>query len=283
MKLAISSYSFNRFGQQVEGPECPPLTDMIRAAADYGVSGIELLGVQFESTERSYLNDLKYTALKNGIEICAVSAHHNFVNPDPEERRRQMEIVTKWVDVAAYLGAGVVRVFGGRWGTIPDFDAYMAAGGKEPPLEGYTDEQALGWVIEAFQMCTYYAEQHGVVLGLENHWGFTGDAEGTRRILEGVGSPWLRVILDTGNFLTDAEAQRAALAPYAVMVHAKTYVGGGIYYTLEIDYRQVRELLERVGFRGYISLEFEGKAHPDEGIPQSLAMLREAFGPALRG
>ena len=176
----------------------------------------------------------------------------------------------------------MVRVFGGRWGTIPKFDDYMAAKGKEPPLEGHTDEEALGWVIDSFKMCTYYAEQHGVVLGLENHWGFTGDAEGTRRIIEGVGSPWLRAILDTGNFLSDVEAQRAALAPYAIMVHATTYVGGGIYYTLDIDYREVRDLLESVGFRGYISLEFEGKAHPHEGIPQSLSMLREAFGPALR-
>ncbi len=282
MKLAISSYSFHRFGQQVEGKTPPPLTEMIQAAADYGVAGIELLGVHFESTERSYLNDLKYAALKHGITICAVSAHHNFVHPDPEERRRQMEIVTRWVDVAAHLGAGVVRVFGGRWQTIPDFKEYMAAGGKEPPLEGYTDEQALAWVIDAFKMCTYYAEQRGVVLGLENHWGFTGDAAGTQRILEGVGSPWLRVVLDTGNFLTDAEAQRAALAPYAVLVHAKTYIGGGIYYTLDIDYHAVRDLLTEVGFRGFISLEFEGEAHPDEGIPESLALLREAFAPVLR-
>ena len=99
------------------------------------------------------------------------------------------------------------------------------------------------------------------------------------RILRGVESPWVQVALDIGNFVyePDQYAEITALAPYAAIVHAKTYVGGGLYYDPKLDYRRVRNILERVKYRGYLSIEFEGKAHPDQGIPESVAILREAL------
>jgi sugar phosphate isomerase/epimerase len=68
------------------------------------------------------------------------------------------------------------------------------------------------------------------------------------------------------------------LAPHAVLVHAKTYFGGGEWYTLDIDYNRVAQILRQANFRGYISLEYEGKEDPHAGVPKSVAMLREAFG-----
>jgi L-ribulose-5-phosphate 3-epimerase len=100
------------------------------------------------------------------------------------------------------------------------------------------------------------------------------------RIVRAVDSPWLKVALDTGNFnfCPDPYAEMAALAPHTAMVHAKTYVGGGLYYTAELDYLRIIRLLWEHRFQGYLSLEFEGKAHPDVGIPESLALLRQALG-----
>jgi hypothetical protein len=31
-------------------------------------------------------------------------------------------------------------------------------------------------------------------------------------------------------------------------------------------------------YRGYVSLEFEGKENPDTAVPKSLALLRDPFG-----
>ncbi len=42
--------------------------------------------------------------------------------------------------------------------------------------------------------------------------------------------------------------------------------------------RKVRRLLEDARFRGYVSLEFEGNAHPDQGVPESIVMLRKTLG-----
>ena len=102
------------------------------------------------------------------------------------------------------------------------------------------------------------------------------------RIADAVDSPWLAVLMDTGNFLTapykDADYdQLAKLAPRAVFVQAKTYPGGGEWYTLRIDYSRIARMLADAGYRGYVSLEMEGKEDPDTAVPKSIKMLRKAF------
>jgi L-ribulose-5-phosphate 3-epimerase len=280
MKLAVSSYSFHRFGHGPEADEKPDFRTLIEACARLPLDGLELLGVHFERSDLEYLHELKQLAFRNGIALIAVSAHHNFVTPDPARRQDEIEKLSRWVDVAYELGAPAVRAFGGRWATRPKFADFMAARGEEPPLPGYTDDDGYAWTVEAFKSACEHAGRRGVTLALENHWGFTGTAAGVLRILSKVNSPWLRVVLDTGNFnfCPDPYAEMAALAPHAFMVHAKTYVGGGIFYTADLDYPRIAALLREAGFQGYVSLEYEGRAHPNQGIPESLALLREAFG-----
>jgi sugar phosphate isomerase/epimerase len=280
LKFAVSSYSFHRFGGGPEGNDKPTFDRMIERCAEWGIDGLELLGVHFEKTDPEELHRLKRFAFEHGVDLIAVSAHHNFVNPDPEKRLGEIDKLCRWADVARELGASAIRAFGGRWATRPNFAEFMAAKGEEPPIEGYAQGDGYDWSIEAFKIASYYASKRGVVVALENHWGFTHSSEGVFRILNGVGSPWLKVVLDIGNFnfCDDPYAEMAALAPHAAMVHAKTYVGGGIYYTADLDYRRVGGILKDAGFQGYASLEFEGKAHPDQAIPESIAMLRAAFG-----
>src|SRR5438093_6679527 len=276
-KLAISSYSFHRFGEGPEGAAKPTFREMIERCAALGVEGIELLGVHFESTAPEELYALKQAAAQNGVAIVAVSAHHNFVEPDPAKRREQIDVVADWVDVARELGAPAVRVFGGRWQTRPNFADFMAAGGVESPRSGHTEDDGYAWTSEAFKIASYYAGRRGVTLALENHWGFTGSAAGVVRILDDVESPWLRVVLDTGNFnfRPDQYAELGELAPRAILVHAKTYVGGGLYYTADLDYRRIARLLKAAGHRGYVPIAFEGRAHPDQGVRGSAASLRD--------
>jgi sugar phosphate isomerase/epimerase len=67
-----------------------------------------------------------------------------------------------------------------------------------------------------------------------------------------------------------------------VFVQAKTYNGGGEWYTLDLDYKRIARILADVNYAGYISLEFEGKEDPNSGVPRSIAMLREAFNMSAR-
>ena len=119
-----------------------------------------------------------------------------------------------------------------------------------------------------------------MTLGLENHWGLGRTPEGVLRIVNAINSPWLMVTLDTGNFFEDPYDRLEMLAPKAVLVQAKTYYGGGRWYTLDLDYDRIARLLKKHNYRGYISLEFEGKEDPRTAVPKSLALLRKAFAQA---
>jgi sugar phosphate isomerase/epimerase len=97
------------------------------------------------------------------------------------------------------------------------------------------------------------------------------------RIVNALASPWLGVLMDTGNFLEAPYAKLQELAPHAAYVHAKTYFGGGEWYTLDLDYPKIAAILAGVRYRGYVSLEFEGKEDPETGVPKSIALLKSAF------
>jgi sugar phosphate isomerase/epimerase len=83
--------------------------------------------------------------------------------------------------------------------------------------------------------------------------------------------------MDCGNFLADPYPKLRAIAQHTALVHAKTYHGGGEWYTLDLDYTRVRDILAEVGFDGYVSLEFEGKEDAHTAVPKSIEMLRAAL------
>jgi sugar phosphate isomerase/epimerase len=242
-----------------------------------GFDGVEILLVQMENEDDSYLQSIKRQAFVNGLTLCGMSTHQGFVTPDPEERQRNVDRTIHQVELAYKLGIPTIRVNTGRWGTSSSFDELMANRGIEPPLDGYTDEDGYPWVIESLQACLPTAEQCGVVLGLENHWGLGRTPDGVLRIVEAIDSPWLQVTLDTGNFLEDPYAKLEMLAPKTVLVQAKTYYGGGTWYTLDLDYDRIAAVLRRHDYRGYVSLEYEGQEDYRTAIPKSLALLRNAF------
>jgi L-ribulose-5-phosphate 3-epimerase len=87
----------------------------------------------------------------------------------------------------------------------------------------------------------------------------------------------LRATCDIGNFLEDPYDKIEIIAPLASMVHFKTYFGGGLWYTLDLDYPRIAKILQKANYHGYLSLEFEGHESPLTGIPKSLEIIRKAF------
>ena len=242
-----------------------------------GFDGLEILQRQLTDTSRSALNEIKRHAFGLGLDLMGYSTHQGFVSPDEEKRKRNMAHTTDCLEQAYQLGISTMRVNTGTWGTSKSFDDLMANKGIEPPLEGHSDEEGFAWVIDAYGQLASEAKKRGVVMGLENHWGLGRTAAGVIRVVEAVNSPWLRATLDTGNFLEDKYEQMTALAPHCALVQAKTYYGGGTWYTLDLDYARIAEILANAGYRGYISLEFEGRDDILSGIRKSLAELRKHF------
>jgi L-ribulose-5-phosphate 3-epimerase len=271
--IAVSTYSFWRFKRNLK----MPIETCIDEAARMGFDGVDLLLIQMESEDNSYLQKLKRHALINGLDLCCMSTHQGYVYPDKAQRQKNIDLTLNQIEIAYRLGVPIVRINTGRWRTTRSFDDLMANRGIEPVLPGYTEEDGFKWVIDSIEKCLPKAEECGVILGLENHWGLARTPEGLLRIVNAINSPWLQVLLDTGNFLENPYDKLDMCAPQTVFMQAKTYYGGGLWYSLDLDYPRIARIMRKHNFRGYISLEFEGNEDYKTAIPKSLELLRRAF------
>jgi sugar phosphate isomerase/epimerase len=289
VKIALSSYSFLGFhGDSVDWSsprlwDRPTVFEMIDHCVEFGVDGIEFMN---EHLNKSGVNtpeklaELQQYAAIRGIRPVTLAASNNPLKTTPQERADDLAKLIGHIDWAAQLGTPFVRTLGGRWGTITDFKELTANRGEEPPQEGFTEDQGFEWTVTSLRYAAEYAGKRGVTLVLENHWGPTGTSAGCKKIHDAVDSPWLKYVLDTGNFfhLEDQYAEMETLLEDLAILHAKVYLGGSRVDVPDIDYARVNQLLQRINYTGYVSIEFEGKAHPKEGIPDGIATIRKHLG-----
>ncbi len=271
-KFAIATYSYWHFRE-------PKVTvqQVIDHASNLEVEGVDVLHVQMDNETPEYIRSLRTRAEDKNIELICLSIHQDFVDPDKAKRNKNIDHTKRCIDIAHDLGISYIRLNSGRWNTIESFDDLMANKGVEPVLPGFTEDDGFKWCIDSINECLPHAEQADVVLALENHWGLTRTPSGLLRIVNSIDSPWLGVLMDTGNFLEDPYEKLEEIAPQAVFVQAKTYYGGGEWYTLDLDYPRIAEILNKVNYKGYISLEFEGKEDANTGVPKSIELLKRSF------
>ncbi len=276
--IGVSTYSFWQFRP---GARRATISECVDKAAALGFDGVEILHVQMEDESNATLQKIKRQSHSLGMALMGFSTHQGFVTPNPQERESNVQKTLHQIEIAYRLGIPTMRINTGRWGTIKSFDDLMTKKGIEPALDGHTDDEAFKWVIDSLEKLIPRAEECGVVLGLENHWGLGRTADGVLKIVELIKSPWLQITLDTGNFLENSYDQIEKMASAAVpltLVQAKTYYGGGRWYALDLDYARIAGILRKHHYRGWISLEFEGNEDPMTGVPKSLEMLRKHFG-----
>ena len=192
------------------------------------------------------------------MEIYSIAVRTEMTKPTPELQAKELAGLKQWVDVAEKLGAGHIRVFGGK---IP---------------EGSTEEQAAGWVVEVLKRGAEYAGKKGIFLGLENHGGITEKAETIIKIIKQVDSPWVGVNVDTGNFVRNAYEQLEMITPYAASVQVKTEIRPGADgQRTASDWDRIAAMLVKSGYRGYLALEYEGKEPAPTAMPRLLTKLNQ--------
>lgn len=271
--IGVSTYSFWQFKNE----KLRNIENCIDTAAAMGFDAVEILHRQMTDESNAALQKIKRRAFVNGLALCGFSTHQSFLYASKEERQKNVDLTVKQIELAYAMGIPTMRVNTGTWRTSKNFDELMKNKGIEPPVKGFTDEDGFGWAIDGLTACLKTAEKCGVTLGLENHWGLGRTPEGVLRIVDAIQSPWLQVTLDTGNFLEAPYDKLEKLAPKTVLLQAKTYYGGGTWYTLDLDYDRIATIMRKANYRGYISLEFEGKDDAKSAIPKSLELLRKAF------
>jgi sugar phosphate isomerase/epimerase len=73
----------------------------------------------------------------------------------------------------------------------------------------------------------------------------------------------------------------ARIAPHVWLAHAKTYFGGGSWYTLDLDFARIFRILLDAGFTGFVSIEMEGAEEATTAVPKSIAVLQQAWAQAV--
>ena len=251
MKISCSSWSFHR---TIAAGKLDQLAWIEKCARELELDGVELLDIHFPGTGKEYLQKLKKRIVDLGLTIAAVSASNHFTTPDDAKRKEEVVKVKQWADIAAYLGTPVLRCFAGS--------------GKE-----LADPAIFQRTAAALKECADYCrDNHGIVLAMENHGGTS--AEQILGLIKAVGSDWFRLTLDTGNFSQDPYGSIRKAAPLAVFVHAKTFDIDERGNETQLDYDRIFQIFREVSYRGFISLEYEGKAEEELMIPKSIAFLK---------
>ena len=273
MDVSMCHYSLHRTWER-EGWSIAKLVDYV---ASLGVPGIDFHTrlIPPETTGR----ELRRAVAGAGLVLTGVSFSNNFNLSNADERAQQVERVQDWIRLAADAGAPVSRIFGGH-------------------LRDRSDERAKSegrkLILDALARVARTAEEHGVVLALENHGGLPCTAEEQIGVIESIGSPNLRATIDVGNYMQCGqeghEGTRLA-AEYAAYVHFKDFrrvddasspwgwsiepctVGDG-----DVDHATSLAALREAGYEGSVAIEYEGIEDELTGVPRSVEYTRSVMG-----
>jgi L-ribulose-5-phosphate 3-epimerase len=250
MKLCLSTWSLrDKINRDFPFHEFPRI-----ARERFGIRGVELCQVHFFQPDSRRLDQLLKSVADNGVSIVNIPIDvGNLSQRDPRKRAYDLRLIQGWVDVADYVGAPNVRV---------------NTGSQEPPLD-------LSITIAGYRTIADYAEPKGIKVGLENHGGISADPANLLQIVEAVGARRFGTVPDFGNFAPNARyAGLELIAPFALVAHAKTYDLDAEGNVPEFDFARCLQILNDVGYDGWLSIEFEGQGDQYEGVQRSIDLIR---------
>jgi len=273
MKVGIDSYCYHRFFGEVYPQQSDPgrrmtLEDFLQRARQLQAGGVSIESCFVPNKDPGYLREVKAMLDEFGMDRVWAWGH-----PDGLEGGRNREAYREMIaslDQAAWVGAGVMRVVG------------SSLSFRHEP-----HEPQIARLTEMFREAVKAAQDRGIRLAVENHIDFT--AEEILRLLGEVGSPYLGLNFDTGNFLRlldDPVKAMKKLAPFVLATHVKdlkpqkgvsadewfffssTPVGDGL-----VEIEQLVRLLDEAGYQGFLAVEIDF-LHPDYGGDEDGAVAR---------
>ncbi|MES2373234.1 MAG: sugar phosphate isomerase/epimerase family protein [Bacteroidota bacterium] len=264
-KISLNAYSFNA-----------PLTnkkttldEVIEFCAKTGFDAIDITGYYFpgypEIPSDEYIFHLKNKAHRLGLDISGTGVRNEFGDPDKTKRAADVVLVKKWIEVAAKLGAPVIRIFTAK--SLP---------------ANYKWEQAEEWIIEDIKECVEHGKKHGVIVAVQNHNDFVRTADQTIDIIKKVNSEWFGLVLDTGSFVTNEPySEIEKTAQYAVnwQVKEKLNYNGK---SENMDLEKLFRIIYASSYRGYLPIETLSPGDPFQIVPPFLKLVKDALAKAMK-
>jgi len=242
MRLAIFAKTFPR-------PSLAATLDAV-VAAGFNAAQFNLALAGDASSE-----EIAAAHRERGLEMVACSGTVNLAHPDPIRRAAGLAWLLTLIAAAPALGTRCVTLCTGT--RDPD-DVWRAHPDNSTPAAWADMRASVDAAVAA-------AEAAGITLGVEPELGnVVRDAEAARRLLDEVGSPALKIVMDAANLAPGADVLRASfelLGGDIVLAHAKEIDGA-------VDYPLYLSLLRGVGFDGPLVLH---------GMPETRIAAAVAF------
>ena len=281
MKVSVSSYSFSqqfRLGRMTQ-------LACVAKAKEMGFDAIEFTDIVGETLDqqKEYAKKIREEADRVGIEINAYTIGANLYQPTPEAQAAEVERLKGQVDVAAILGAKVMRhdvcYSLGKTGNSRSFGLMLPT------------------IAEGARQVTAYAETLGIKTCTENHGYIAQDSYRVEQLFNAVAHDNYGLLVDIGNFLCADEDPAMAVsrvAPYVVHVHLKdmlyrsaptgsctamtrggNYFCGTVVGEGDVPVKKCLKIIKATGYDGFISLEYEGAEDCLTGIARGLANVKK--------
>lgn len=263
------------------------LEEVASVCSQLGADGLELMHPYWEDCTA---RQLKRMAAEAGLRLVCHIFHSDLIVPSGS-RREAVERTFRLLDRTAEMGSRL---------------AMIVPGTVKP---GVPLSEQRSWLVEGLAACAAHAQSIGITLVAENIdyppvQPLMGKGADCAAIAAEIDSPAFRLIFDTAAplFVHEAPQQAlAAMAPYLAHVHLKNarplkpgepagryldstrgrrFQGTSLREGV-VDLKPLLAELQRLGYDGCLSIEYQGEADPRQVLRQDIAYVRGLLGQGL--
>ena len=170
------------------------LTEWIGLASTLDVEGLEFYS-GFLNDDLAFLGEVKACMEEHDLQMPMLCCSPDFTQPDPERLREEVEREKRMIELTSFFRGRFCRVLSGQ---------------RRPEV---SREAGVSQVVGVLKSLLPFAEEHGVVLTMENHykdnyWQYPEFAQKMDvfvEIVEQIDSPWFGVNYDPSNTVLAGE------------------------------------------------------------------------------
>lgn len=170
------------------------LLEWIELGSTLGVEGLEFYSGFLEDDEQ-FLCDIKKALERHHLAMPMLCCSPDFTTPDLQALQKEIEYEKRMIEITAFFGGQFCRVLSGQ---------------RRPEV---SRNAGVAQVVHVIRELLPFAEAHGVVLAMENHykdnyWKFPEFAQKMDvfvEIVEQIDSPWFGVNYDPSNAILAGE------------------------------------------------------------------------------
>jgi sugar phosphate isomerase/epimerase/pimeloyl-ACP methyl ester carboxylesterase len=212
------------------------------------------------------------------LSVAAVSGTFNMIDPDLAKRREGLRRLGEIAASCGQLGAPMVTLC---TGTRDPTDMWRAHP-QNDSAEAWQD------LLASMEIALKIADKYDVCLGIEpESANVVNSAKKARRLLDEMGSPRLKIVLDAANLLRPGDSPRMVeildeafdlLGGDIALAHAKDFRDGVVFQHVAVgqgmlDWPRLLRHLRAAGFDGPLILH----GLSEEEVNTSMAFLRQAL------